>query len=187
MAEAGWSRGSDGVYVSAAEGRFRLDVRGVSGGQEEQDTTIVAGYLDAAGYDPSITLLPASARAVDDRMKGTFPGLSMNDNSLARGLGLNKWLTANVGGPETNWVGGNRMGWSHPEFDRAYELWSSTLDPDAAAERMVEMMRIMGDELPSIPLYYQFQVVAHTAALSGPEPFTPDSTRYANVHQWTWR
>jgi hypothetical protein len=45
----------------------------------------------------------------------------------------------------------------------------------------------MSDEMPSVPLYYQFQVVAHTAALRGPEPFTPDSTRYANVHQWEWR
>jgi peptide/nickel transport system substrate-binding protein len=187
MSEAGWSKGPDGVFGHPTEGRFRLDVRGVSGGAEEQDTTIVAGFLDDAGFDPTITLLPASARAVDDRMKGTFPGLSMNDNSLARGLGLNKWLTANVGGPETNWVGGNRMGWSNSDFDRIYELWTGTLDPGQAAERMIEMMRIMNEEMPSLPLYYQFQVVAHAAPLRGPEPFTPDSTRYANVHEWAWR
>jgi ABC-type transport system substrate-binding protein len=79
------------------------------------------------------------------------------------------------------------MGWSNADFDRTYEAWSTTLDPHAANERMIDMMRIMSDEMPSVPLYYQFQVVAHTAALRGPEPFTPDSTRYANVHQWEWR
>jgi peptide/nickel transport system substrate-binding protein len=187
MNEAGWSKAPDGTYVHPNEGRFRLDIRGVSGGAEEQDTTIIAGFLDDAGFDPTISLLPASSRAVDDRMKGTFPGLSMNDNSLARGLGLNKWLTANVGGPDTNWVGGNRMGWSHAEFDRVYDLWTSALDPNLAAERMIDLMRIMSEELPSLPLYYQFQVVAHTSALRGPEAFTPDSTRYANIHEWAWR
>ena len=52
---------------------------------------------------------------------------------------------------------------------------------------MVQMMKLLNDELPSLPLYYNFQVVAHTAALVGPEPITPDSTRFGNVHQWSWR
>jgi ABC-type transport system substrate-binding protein len=78
------------------------------------------------------------------------------------------------------------MGWSNPEFDRTYDLWTGTLDPSQASERMIDMMRIMNEEMPSLPLYYQFQVVAHTAALRGPEAFTPDSTRYANIHEWSW-
>jgi hypothetical protein len=49
------------------------------------------------------------------------------------------------------------------------------------------MMRLLGEDLPSLPLYYNYQVVAHTAALIGPQPMTPDSTRYANIHEWTWR
>jgi peptide/nickel transport system substrate-binding protein len=187
MAEVGYTKGSDGVYVSPAQGRFQVEVRGVSGGQEEQDTTLVASFMREAGFDPQILLLPSSSRAVDDRMKGTFPGLTLNNNTLQRGLGLNKWLTSNIGGPHDNWVGGNRMGWSNPEFDRLYSLWTTSLDRVAATQHFAQMMKILNEELPSPPLYYNFQVVAHIGALKGPLPITPDSTRYGNVHQWEWR
>jgi len=164
-----------------------MEIRGVSGGQEEQDTTIVATGLREAGFDNTILLLPSSARAVDDKMKGTFPGATLNNNTLQRGLGLNKWLTSNIGSDADNWVGGNRMGWSNAEFDRIYELWATSLDPNVATQRMADLMRVMSEEVPSIPLYYNYQVVAHTGALTGPERITPDSTRFANNYQWAWR
>src|SRR5947207_14818024 len=100
-----------------------METRGVSSGDEERDTTIVDGYFRDAGFDSYINLLPSSARAVDDKTKGTFPGLTLNNNTLQPGLGLNKWLTANIGGPWDNWTGGNRMGWSNQEFDQLYERW----------------------------------------------------------------
>jgi ABC-type transport system substrate-binding protein len=187
MSELGYAKGTDGVYTHPTDGRFKTEVRGVSGGQEEHDTTIVAGMLREAGFDNEMMLLPSSRRAVDDRMKGTFPGLTLNNNTLQRGLGLNKWLTANVGNEQNNWVGGNRMGWSNPDFDRVYDQWASSLDPAVATERMVQLMKILSDEVPSIPLYYNFQVVAHTTALKGPEPITPNSTRFANIHLWEWK
>lgn len=187
MAEVGFSKGPDGSYTSASEGRFRVEVRGVSGGQEEQDTTIVNGYLREGGFDTFIQLLPSSARAVDEKTKGTFPGLTLNNNTLQRGLGLNKWLTANIGGPHDNWTGGNRMGWSNPEFDRLHDQWVTTLDPTQAVQVLAQMMKLLSEETPSLPLYYNFQVVAHVGALEGPLAITPESTRYGNIHEWRWR
>jgi peptide/nickel transport system substrate-binding protein len=187
MGEVGYAKGLDGVYTSSTAGRFNVEVRGVSGGQEEQDTNIVAGGLREAGYDGSILLLPSSARAVDDKTKGTFPGLTLNNNTLQPGLGLNKWLTANVGGPWDNWTGGNRMGWSNQQFDQLYEQWVSALEPAQSVQLLGQMMRVLSEELPSLPLYYNFQIVAHVAELQGPEAITPDNTRYGNIHQWQWR
>jgi peptide/nickel transport system substrate-binding protein len=187
MADLGYTKGPDGIFASPTSGRFAFEVRGVAGGAETKDTTLVANYLHAAGFDTSILLLPASTRATDDKTKGTFPGLTLNDDTLQIGLGLNKWLTANVAGPENNWVGGNRMGWSNPDFDRLYNLWTTSLDPNTANGHMVQMMKVLNDELPSLPLYYNFQVVAHVGALHGPQPITPDSTRYSNVHEWVWQ
>jgi len=187
LGELGYRRGADGLYASPTEGRMRIEVRGVSGGAEEQDTTIVNNYLREAGLDTYITLLPSSAQAVDEKTKGTFPGLTLNNNTLQRGLGLNKWLTTNIGSDADNWVGGNRMGWSHPEADRLYELWTTTLDRPQSTQHLIQMMKLLNDEMPSPPLYYNFQVVAHVAALLGPQPITPDSTRYGNIHEWAWR
>jgi peptide/nickel transport system substrate-binding protein len=188
LMEGGIARAGDGVYAHPAEGRFRLEVRGVSGGQEEKDTTIVAAGLRDVGMDPSITLLPSSARAVDDKTKGTFPSLTLNNNTLARrDLGLDKFISSRIGGPHDNWVGGNRMGWSHIEFDELFDLWTASLDRADATRRLVQMMRILSDELPGMPLYYNFQVVAHTSALRGPQAISPETTRYGNVHEWAWQ
>ena len=188
LAEAGYTRGSDGVYTSAVDGRFRLEVRGVSSGAEERDTTIVADQLRAAGFDPSILLLPSSQRSVDDKAKGTFPALTLNNNTLSRrDMGLDKWLSARIGSPENDWLGGNRMGWSNPEFDRLFDAWSTTLDLARANDTMVQMMKLLSDEVPHLPLYYNFQVVAHTGTLGGPQPPQPEATRFGNVAQWAWR
>jgi peptide/nickel transport system substrate-binding protein len=187
LSEVGYAKGGDGLYASVIDGKLRFEVRGVSGGQEEQDTTIVAGAVREAAMDGHITLLPTSSRQVDEKMKSTFPGVTLNNNTLQRGLGLDKWHTSRLGGPENDWTGTNRMGWTNPEFDRLYDAWRTTLSRDEAAQRMVEMMKLLSEELPSLPLYYNYQVVAHTATLAGPQPLTPDSTRYSNVHEWHWR
>jgi len=51
----------------------------------------------------------------------------------------------------------------------------------------VQMMRILSEEVPAMPLYYNFQVVAYASALQGPQPISPETTRYGNVHEWTWQ
>jgi len=187
LIELGYLKGSDGFYTSPSEGRFQMEVRGVSGGDEERDTTIVANQLREASIDTTIMLLPSSARSVDEKTKGTFPGVTLNNNTLQRGLGLHKWLTINIAGPENNWVAVNRMGWSSAEYDRLYNEWSTSLDRAMWADTLVRMMKLLSEELPSPALYYNFQVLAHTRALSGPQPLTPDSTRYSNLADWEWR
>ena len=187
MAELGYTKGGDGAYTHPTEGRFRMETRGVSSGDEERDTTIVDNYFREAGFDSYINLLPSSSRAVDDKMKGTFPSITLNNNTLQRGLGLTKWLTSNIGSDADNWVGGNRMGWSNPEFDRLSNEWSTTLDRREATQKLAQMMKMLNDEMPSLPLYYNFRIIAHTSALQGPEHFTPEATLYGNVHTWTWR
>jgi len=187
MTDIGYTKGSDGVYTSPTEGRFRVETRGVSSGDEERDTTIVDDFLRAGGYDSFINLLPSSTRAVDDKAKGTFPGLTLNNNTLQRGLGLTKWLTSNIGSDADNWVGGNRMGWSNAEFDRLSNEWATTLDHGQAVQKLAQMMKVLNDELPSLPLYYNYRIVAHTAALQGPQHYTPEATHYGNIHTWNWR
>ena len=187
MAEMGYTKGADGVYTSATDGRFRVETRGVSSGDEERDTTIVDDYLRAAGYDSFINLLPSSTRAVDDKAKGTFPGLTLNNNTLQRGLGLTKWLTSNIGSDADNWVGGNRMGWSNAEFDRLSTEWATTLDHGQQVQKLAQMMKVLNEELPSLPLYFNFRIIAHTAALQGPQHYTPEATHYGNIHVWNWK
>jgi len=188
LGELGYIKGADGVYIHPADGRLRIEVRGVSGGQEEHDTTIVLGQLKDVGFDPTMLLLPSSSRQVDDKTKGTFPGITLNNNTLSRrDFGLDKFISSRIGGPHDNWVGGNRMGWSNPEFDRLFDTWTTSLDQTQRLDNFTKMMRLLADELPATPLYYNFQVVAHSPALRGPQRISPETTLYGNVHEWTWQ
>jgi peptide/nickel transport system substrate-binding protein len=186
LAELGYAKGADGIYANVAEGPLRFEVRGVSGGQEEQDTTIVSQALHDAGMDTTIRLLPSSTRAVDEMTKGTFPGLTLNNNTVGRrDFGLDKFITARIGGPWDNWAGGNRMGYSNPEFDRLFDTWSTSLDPSERTARLLEMMKILSDDLPALPLYYNFQILAHSSALKGPQRISPETSVHWNAHLWT--
>jgi ABC-type transport system substrate-binding protein len=132
-------------------------------------------------------LLPSSSRQVDDRTKGTFPGITLNNNTISRrDFGLDKFITSRIGGPHDNWTGGNRMGWSNPEFDRLFDAWTTSLDPTQRLDNFTKMMRLLSEELPGAPLYYNFQVVAHTPSLRGPQRISPETTLYNNIHEWVW-
>lgn len=186
LADLGYVKRADGIFASATDGPLQFEVRGVSGGQEEQDTTIVSQALHDAGMDTSIYLLPSSTRAVDEKTKGTFPGLTLNNNTVGRrDFGLDKFITARIGGPQDNWAGGNRMGWSNPEFDRLFDRWSTSLDASERTARLLEMMKILSDDLPALPLYYNFQVLAHSSALQGPQRISPETSVHWNAHLWT--
>src|SRR5439155_26997479 len=132
--------------------------------------------------------IPAPLRRGTDEMKPIFAALTTNNNILTPPmLGLDKFTSANVGTPQNNWKGNNRLGWSHPDYDRLVNATKGTLDPKEADALMVGMLTLLSDELPALPLYYNFLVVAHVGDLRGPAAAAPRSTRYHNIHQWEWR
>jgi peptide/nickel transport system substrate-binding protein len=188
LGELGYPRAADGYFASPTDGRVRMELWGVAGGQDELDTTVVHHNVHRSGIDLAIVLHPSSLLAGDDRMRATFPGLRVSNNTLARrDLGLEKFISARLAGPHNNWVGGNTTGWVNAEFDRLHEQCTTSLDAGQRTDRLVSMMRIMADELPALPLYYTYQVIAHDADLRGPQPLSPESTRFGNLHEWIWQ
>ena len=53
---------------------------------------------------------------------------------------------------------------------------------------LVQMYKNLNDELPALPLYLNFQVIAHSANLQGPTSYfsMTSTTRYRNLHEWQW-
>jgi len=190
MAELGFAKAADGILVSPSAGRFSPELGGLSEGQEAQDTTIVADYLKRAGIDARLNLIPAAMRSGPqaDEMTATFPALNTNNNSLNPPmLALEKFTSATIGTPTNNWRGTNKMGWSTPEYDRLANAFTATLDSKEGDALMVQMLIMASNELPALPLYFNFSVAAHVGSLHGPEAASPSSTLYYNIHQWEWR
>ena len=97
--------------------------------------------------------------------------------------------SAQVPAPNNRWRGDNRGGWSNSDYDRAFDLYSKTLDPTERIRHAAEMDRIFSLELPAIPHWLNPNITAHTSAIKGPVPrYTPDAAQgVPRVWEWEWR
>lgn len=187
LAEVGFTRGSDGFFASPTAGRYAPEVLGIAEGQEGQETTIIADALRRNGIDTQLRLVPSVQIQQDDEMKATFPAWRTNYiGSLNKGLGAERQLASRIASPADRWSGTNKYGWNNPEHDRLHDQWNSTLDRAERNRLMVEIVRVTMEELPYIPLYWNFEVIAHSTALRGPQLGNVGTSHYWNVHLWEW-
>ena len=185
MRDAGFTRGADGVYASPDEGRFAPEVLGVAEGVEGLEATAVTDYFRRAGIDAQLRLLPSSVLSRDNELKSTYPAFRGNQAMLPERI-----TTSGVASAENRWSAVNKTGYSDPEHDRLYDLWTKTLEQGERDHLQIQMYKGMNDNLPGLPLYYNYWVIAHSADLEGPLPRLPQyrsSARiYGNLYQWRW-
>ncbi len=188
MGAAGFTRGADGVYTSPTEGRFGPEVRGLAEGQDAQETTIVVDFLKRAGIDSPLNLVPTAVYNQNrDEQISTFPAIRTTYATLFGDFAMNKFITSEIAVAERGWRGTNRTGWSNAAFDSVYDRFTRALERDERQHLMAEMARLLNEELPVMPMYFNFEVVAHTASLTGPTVAAPTSTVHGGVYEWSWR
>jgi len=187
MADMGFTRGADGIFSRPGDGRFTLEMRGVAEGQEAQDTTIMADYLRRAGFDANLLLLTRAQRVASEELQTLYPALSSNNNTLRADMGMTKLATSQMATLENQWLGTNKTGYSNPRFDAEYAAWNVSLDRGQRDQHMVEMARIVSTDLPTLPLYLNFEVIAHVADLEGPQVRGPRTVKHTNVYDWHWK
>jgi peptide/nickel transport system substrate-binding protein len=177
LQETGFTRGDAGFYASPTEGRLSLELRVSAGGQNEQQNEIIVDDWRRAGIEATSHPFPV-ARLQDGQYRASFPALQGsvggNPNSL---------ISTAIPRPGNRWQGSNRGAWLSSEYDRLYQAFNATLDPDERAAQIVQAMKLVSEELPILTLYYDFTVVAHIAGLEGPRP----GGDAWNVHEWTLR
>ena len=125
------------------------------------------------------------AQANDGQFVATFPAMNTANTGTSGDTPLVKLWTGRAPGPDNRWAGSALGGWSNAEYDRGYDAYSTTLDRAARNNVVLNMMKLVADELPVLPLYYIFQVDAHLSTLSGPTQAGTSTTW--NVHQWELR
>jgi peptide/nickel transport system substrate-binding protein len=186
--EAGFAKGPDGAYTSPTEGRFAPELRGLAEGQDAQETTIVLDFLRRAGINSPLNLVPTAVYNQNrDEQISTFPAIRTTYATLFGDFAMNKFITSEIATVDRNWRGTNRTGWSNAEFDGVYDAFSRALERDERNRLMAEMARLLNDQLPVMPMYFNFEVVAHTASLAGPTVAAPTSTVHGAIYEWAWR
>jgi len=186
LADAGWARGPSGFFTNAAGERFTADFRAFAGGQGERALAIMVDCLRRNGWDLTSTLVPEITTR-DVMMRATFPSLTANVTQLREDVILNKLQGYNIPFAENRWAGFNRGAWANAEFDRLDRLFNTTLDRGQRDQTMIQLMRILHDDVGVIPLYYNPDTLAHSASLRGPTASAPETLREWNVYEWELR
>lgn len=188
MNEAGFARGPDGFYTAPTEGRFTPELKSLAGGDNETERTIVAHGWRQVGFDIHEAALPAPL-GQDGQSRATFATLYSYSQNAAEGNIVSGFTTATIPRADNRWIGENRPGWSNAEYDRLVQAFNSTLDPNERIQQRVRIARLLSEELPVIPLYFQLTPGPFVSAFRGPVPVSPAITSGAlswNIHEWEW-
>lgn len=108
--------------------------------------------------------------------------------------GERTWTTFEAGSAANRWVGENRGGWSNSEYDRLWEAFATTMDRAERTRQLAGLMQLLSEQVPVYMLYFSVQIIAHVAALRGPEAGLPgtgalslDTLPHWNIHDWELR
>ena len=181
MAETGYMKGSDGFFSSPSEGRLTIEARISAGVQNEQELSVLADGWRRAGFDISERPYPV-ALSSDGQFRATFPGLLHN----SAGGAMNSLAGSGIPRPENRWAGANRGAWAEPDYDRLYNAFNTTLDVGQRTQQIAQMARLASEQLPVLPVVYDFTVVAHDGDLRGPKSGSPSANNW-DAHEWRWQ
>jgi peptide/nickel transport system substrate-binding protein len=186
MNEAGFVKGPDGLFASPSGERFTLGYLQEIGVQTEREMTILTGTWRAAGFDFQVTAMP-TAQLRDGETRSTFPSIHMTAMSPAFRNGernLEQLTSPNIGTPNNRWRGGNYGGWSHAGYDQLWEAYNTSLERAQRDRQVIEMAKLISDQLPTFFIYWNFNVSAHSSAVRGPDPESIDTRVNWNIHEW---
>jgi ABC-type transport system substrate-binding protein len=88
---------------------------------------------------------------------------------------------------ERRYTGSNRGCWKNAEFDRFYQLASTSLNATERESAVVGALRVLTEDVGIIGLSYSTENVAVRKGLVGPGPRWPSQVGNTwNIHQWYW-
>jgi ABC-type transport system substrate-binding protein len=187
MGEAGYTRGSDGFFVARDGVPMEFGLWSSSGTKNEQENTVIVGGLREAGFNARTHVYPA-AQSRDAETYTKTPGVLVWGGAGELGS-LENFTSEQLARPQNRWRGNNYGAWMNPAYDQLFAEYGRSLQPADRVRIIGEMNRILTEELPWLPYWYQPIVTAHVAAVQGPiARQTPDSpSGIHRTYQWTWK
>ncbi len=181
MNEVGYRKSSDGVFARGNE-RFVADLRVLAGAQQEVELPLLGSQLAAAGFETQQSVIPP-VQGQAGQYQATLPSFFAGGSASGE-RALTNFATAAIPTADNRWTGRNYGAWSNAEYDRLIESFLSTLPRPERVQQIVQMAKILSDDLPAIPYYFSPDGVAFTANLTGPQVVVPDVATTWNIHEW---
>jgi peptide/nickel transport system substrate-binding protein len=181
MREAGFDRGADGLF-NGPPVRLSFELKTTAGSDNEKELAVIADGWHTAGFDVSQAVVP-SALSQDLETRASYPGMYLLSTPGGDRTAVT-YTPDNVPLPENRWRGGNRSGWTNPDYTRLADAFKSTLDVEQRKEQLSQMARLYTEDVAAISLYFRPQVWAHSSAVRGPGPTAPDTDVSWNIPVW---
>jgi peptide/nickel transport system substrate-binding protein len=179
LAQAGWTRGSDGILRDPATGdRFEVEVRARS--QEfEKAATVVASDWKVAGTVTSLHTIPAAL--LDDRsQEATAPG-GLVATAIAPSFMEDRLDSRTTMGPANHWVGKNQGGYYNPQADAVYDRLRATIAERDRIPLQRELVQLIMGDVAIMPLHWNVEPVL---ALNGVKAEAIGYTDAWNLFEW---
>jgi len=183
MNEAGLTKDSGGMFTSASGERFHPTVMTDSGAQFDREMNILQDAWLRMGIEITPVLLPA-VQVRNNEVRNTFPDMYITSTGVYEAA-LNIFSSSEIGTAGNRWAGANRNGWNNPEVERLWNAFNTTLDRGQRNQDIVQMSKIISDEVPSLPIYFNISPIGHVSTLHGPNMGTTESLEFWNIHEWT--
>jgi peptide/nickel transport system substrate-binding protein len=172
FAQAGWTMGADKLLHDAAGETvsFRCCRKGDVGSNQDRESLAVVSDLKAMGIEGIYPLpsAPAGSSAVDARKFEAFEkGGQTTVFFFGRPEGFATLISPAIATEANRWLGPNAGGWTRPRYDELQARAAGLLDATARQEPQLQMLQIIADDVPFVPMYYNPAGIAVRAGVEG--------------------
>ena len=186
MRDAGWTRGTDGMYQNAAGQKFNIEVRVVANAPvNTRRGEALADQWKQSGFGSQLYAIPTNA-ANRQELKAVAPGVFIMPDTMASNL-FDMFLSHQIAAAENRWSAQNLLAYVNPEFDRRYQEYSNALELERRRSLHADLQRWMADEMSYLPIYYDVgsTTTAFRRGIRGPGPVIPaQMVGTWNIHLW---
>ena len=144
LQDAGFTRGSDGFWMTPTGQRFTLEQWYLTGTTNERDSQILVDGLRRFGIDATSNLWGLQRTSQEERAK--TPGIFGGSVPLPRQIPQPRYLSA-----RKTVDGRNRFGFANPELDRSVDGFLTALDRSARVQQLAQAERIAMEQLRRYP------------------------------------
>lgn len=183
FAEAGLTRGPDGLYRTAAGTPVALELSSTNDiNTNVQELLTISNAWKTAGLDPTNVFITS---AMDkDAVRGQSKGVILTSTTLGYSA-FNSYIASEIRSEATRWKGSNIGGYTNPAYDQLQARLLSTISASERDQIAADLVKMQLDNMTYLPLVYSADVSAHRTGVRGITAVLPDQRINAwNVHLW---
>ena len=183
LAQAGWTKGGDGVLRNAQGRAFQTSIQVTSQGRAEKELNSISDGWKQLGVQVEQKILPASITR-DREAWTSFPGFDIRATS-GQAFYLNRLHSSTSVTPQNRFTGSNAASYQNPEVDRLYDRLVVTIPRPERVNLTRDLARAVMTDIGFMPLYWDPETIEALARVKNlPRPSARGQIHTWNAYEW---